>query len=209
MEHNGVINLNDPSPFSAEIIEHLLTQARTADHPKATLFHFVKKGERMCYIILSGSVSVIRNSDKRVLVNISAPLILGLNIFGEDTIHIKLLSECQVGELPLETAMEIIRTRNLWEQMTYYMMSFSKKIWISSEMLSAGSSYDLIKYQLTELMKEPEDYRNNISADLYIKNKTNLSRSGIMRILAELKKGGYIVMLRGILLKINQLPPKF
>ncbi|SNY71451.1 cAMP-binding domain of CRP or a regulatory subunit of cAMP-dependent protein kinases [Enterobacter sp. CC120223-11] len=163
----------------------------------------------MCYIILSGSVSVIRNSDKRVLVNISAPLILGLNIFGEDTIHIKLLSECQVGELPLETAMEIIRTRNLWEQMTYYMMSFSKKIWISSEMLSAGSSYDLIKYQLTELMKEPEDYRNNISADLYIKNKTNLSRSGIMRILAELKKGGYIVMLRGILLKINQLPPKF
>ncbi|MGU3525452.1 helix-turn-helix domain-containing protein [Enterobacteriaceae bacterium C23F] len=209
MEHNGVINLNDPSPFAAEIIEHLLTQVRPAEHPKSTLFHFVKKGERMCYVILSGSVSVIRNSDKRIMVNISSPLILGLNIFAEDTVHIKLLSECQVAELTLETAMEIIRTKNLWEQMTYYMMSFSKKIWISSEMLSAGSSYELIKYQLTELMKEPEDYRNNISADLYIKNKTNLSRSGIMRILAELKKGGYIVMLRGILLKINQLPPKF
>ena len=58
-------------------------------------------------------------------------------------------------------------------------------------------------------MSENEKYRNNITAENYIRDKTNLSRSGIMRILSELKEGGYIEINRGILIKVHQLPEKF
>jgi hypothetical protein len=37
--------------------------------------------------------------------------------------------------------------------------------------------------------------------------KTQLSRSGVMRILADLKTGGFIEMEEGRLIKINKLPP--
>jgi uncharacterized membrane protein len=34
-------------------------------------------------------------------------------------------------------------------------------------------------------------YRRGITAERYIRDKTQLSRSGVMRILADLKAGGY------------------
>ncbi|MEH9277909.1 helix-turn-helix domain-containing protein, partial [Klebsiella quasipneumoniae] len=51
--------------------------------------------------------------------------------------------------------------------------------------------------------------RQQITAAAYIKSRTYLSRSGIMRILAELRTGNYITMERGILLDINHLPRKY
>ncbi|WP_190324619.1 helix-turn-helix domain-containing protein, partial [Enterobacter ludwigii] len=36
-----------------------------------------------------------------------------------------------------------------------------------------------------------------------------LSRSGIMRILAELRTGKYITMDRGVLIEVNHLPRKY
>ena len=58
-------------------------------------------------------------------------------------------------------------------------------------------------------MSEDARLRNSITAENYIRDKTNLSRSGIMRILSELKEGGYIEINRGILMMVHQLPEKF
>jgi hypothetical protein len=56
-------------------------------------------------------------------------------------------------------------------------------------------------------MEEEEDYRRSVTAEKYIREKTQLSRSGVMRILADLKTGGFIEMEEGRLIKINKLPP--
>ena len=63
--------------------------------------------------------------------------------------------------------------------------------------------------RLVELMQEPEAIRQNITAAAYIKSRTYLSRSGIMRILAELRTGKYITMERGVLVEIHHLPRKY
>jgi len=71
------------------------------------------------------------------------------------------------------------------------------------------TAYELIRKHLLELMDEDESFRERITAERYIRDKTQLSRSGVMRILADLKAGGYVEMEEGRLIKINKLPTKY
>jgi DNA-binding IclR family transcriptional regulator len=67
----------------------------------------------------------------------------------------------------------------------------------------------MIRQQLVKLMEEDEAYRLGVTAERYIREKTQLSRSGVMRILADLKTGGFIEIDEGRLIKINKLPAKY
>jgi len=58
-------------------------------------------------------------------------------------------------------------------------------------------------------MYETEEVRNNITVVSYVMNRTFLSRSTIMKILAQLKTGGYIAMEKGILKTINRIPSRY
>ncbi|WP_414714013.1 helix-turn-helix domain-containing protein [Scandinavium sp.] len=51
--------------------------------------------------------------------------------------------------------------------------------------------------------------RERILVENYIRDKTNISRSRIMRIHSNLKAGGYILMDRGILKDISNIPLKY
>ena len=73
----------------------------------------------------------------------------------------------------------------------------------------APTAYEMIRQQLLRLMEEEADYRHSVTAERYIREKTQLSRSGVMRILADLKTGGFIEMEEGKLIKINKLPAKY
>jgi len=73
----------------------------------------------------------------------------------------------------------------------------------------APTAYEMIRQQLIKLMDEDESYRNAITAERYIREKTQLSRSGVMRILADLKTGGFIEIEDGRLVKINKLPARY
>lgn len=76
-------------------------------------------------------------------------------------------------------------------------------------MIAQLSSYEIIRLQLLELMQEPERLRLNVTAANYIQNRTYLSRSGIMRILSQLRDAQCITLQRGVLLEVHSLPPKF
>lgn len=67
----------------------------------------------------------------------------------------------------------------------------------------------MIRQQLLKLMDEDEHYRSSITAERYIREKTQLSRSGVMRILADLRTGGFIDIEEGKLIRINKLPAKY
>ena len=58
-------------------------------------------------------------------------------------------------------------------------------------------------------MSEDESVRGSITAERYIRNKTPLSRSGVMKILSSLKSGGYINIEQGKLISIGVLPKKY
>lgn len=111
--------------------------------------------------------------------------------------------------LALASFNQIIANDNLWEHFARLLMYSASRVYEHCAMISQLSAYDIICTQLVELMQEPESIREHTTAANYIKSRTWLSRSGIMRILSELRTGGYITMQRGVLQEINHLPLKY
>jgi CRP-like cAMP-binding protein len=71
------------------------------------------------------------------------------------------------------------------------------------------SSYILIKTLLLEMSQEPEKILKNVSVEKYISERCHLGRSVIMKILSDLRKGGYIEINRGKLVKVIKLPERY
>lgn len=67
-------------------------------------------------------------------------------------------------------------------------------------------SYLKVRALLTEIWAYPQDYRESIIVLNFIQRRTGISRSRTMKILSELKKGGYIHIDNGRLTALGKLP---
>ncbi|CAM7491735.1 MULTISPECIES: winged helix-turn-helix transcriptional regulator [Enterobacter] len=167
--------------------------------------------ERFCYLVLNGRVTVHRRSDDLAMATATSPALVGIGNLQQMQMdgYIKTLVASDIAILKMATVHDIISANQLWEPLAKHMMVIAGKLFESSEQLSAPSAYDIVRAQLNELFNEDPSVRNNITVESYIREKTHLSRSGVMRILAGLKKGGYIEMQRGVLINIVKLPEKY
>lgn len=200
-----------PSEFVPQLVE-CLTRHADAKHvlSRRRLWYQVS-GERFCYLIIRGNGTLHRSSDDRLIATFTAPAVLGLqNLYRLETdVYIRTLVPSEIAIFSMEDVHAIITANNLWEPIAGHMMVVTGKIFNSLEQLSAPSAYQIVRTQLNELFNEKSGIRDNITAERYIREKSHLSRSGIMRILATLKEGGFIELERGVLKKIIKLPEKF
>ena len=173
------------------LIKHVLPAAERVVIGRGDVVHYYKDDIRQCFLLLQGSVALHRRGDGIVLNSESAPFILG------------------VSSVPLDCFNHIVAQLDLWEHFSKLLIYTASRVYEHCAQISQMSAYDIIRFQLVELMQEPDAIRQKITAAAYIKSRTYLSRSGIMRILAELRTGKYITMERGILLDINHLPRKY
>lgn len=203
--------ITPPSPYSHRLVRALLPHAEVKRLVARKRLFLASGQNQYCYLILEGQVMLHRDDDDLAIGTINGPSLVGIGNLATRSMngYIKLLTPCDIGILTLDTVHEVIREQNLWELLAMHMMVVATKLYSSGKLLTAPTSYDIIKAQLFELMNEDQALRQSITAQNYIRNKTNLSRSGIMRILAELKEGGYIEIRRGILLNVNPLPDRF
>ncbi|MDL4614298.1 helix-turn-helix domain-containing protein [Enterobacter asburiae] len=167
--------------------------------------------DRLCYVILKGSVIAHRHSDDLAVLTLTGPALIGVGnlLTVELDGYIKTLTRCDMVILNMDTVHEMINTQQLWDLVAKHMMLISGMLYHHSELLTAPSAYGVVRQQLYELINEHPTIRNNITAERYIRDKTLLSRSGVMRILSGLKEGGYIELHRGILTRVSSLPEKF
>ncbi|MER1491074.1 winged helix-turn-helix transcriptional regulator [Enterobacter cloacae] len=209
MSPQSLTSVKKSSPHALVLLKHLLPHCEAKAYNRSVKLPLVYQGEAVCYLILEGNVSIYRAEDQLLLANISAPSVLGLgNNFGR-IIHLVTIAPCALARVKRSDALSIIEQHNLWKTLSFFYMDLAEKLYVSFDMHTRPSAYEKIKTQLSELMTEPSSYREKISAEQYIRDKTHLSRSGVMRILASLRNGGYIELEKGILKKINNLPDKF
>ncbi|WP_185955870.1 helix-turn-helix domain-containing protein [Limnobaculum zhutongyuii] len=71
------------------------------------------------------------------------------------------------------------------------------------------SSYLVVRHLLLQLNLLPKEKRYSINIAEFIQERTNLSRSYIMKVLSDLKTGGYITLRKGRLIELNHLPAKY
>ncbi|EIV5393484.1 helix-turn-helix domain-containing protein [Klebsiella pneumoniae] len=192
------------------LIKHVLPAAERVVIGRGDVVHYYKDDIRQCFLLLQGSVALHRRGDGIVLNSESAPFILGVSSqFSSEHLYVRALETSEIARVPLDCFNHIVAQLDLWEHFSKLLIYTASRVYEHCAQISQMSAYDIIRFQLVELMQEPDAIRQIITAAAYIKSRTYLSRSGIMRILAELRTGKYITMERGILLDINHLPRKY
>lgn len=192
------------------LIKHVLPAAERVVIGRGDVVHYYKDDIRQCFLLLQGSVALHRPGDGIVLNSESAPFILGVSSqFSSEHLYVRALETSEIARVPLDCFNHIVAHLDLWEHFSKLLIYTASRVYEHCAQISQMSAYDIIRFQLVELMQEPDAIRQKITAAAYIKSRTYLSRSGIMRILAELRTGKYITMERGILLDINHLPRKY
>ncbi|POU74399.1 cyclic nucleotide-binding protein [Leclercia sp. LSNIH6] len=199
-------------PFAdiEKLIAHLRPFTETVTINKGDVVHYYDGEIRQCWLLLSGSVALHRRGDGVVLNSESGPFLIGVSSqLCSEHLYARALEDVEVAPMPLTLFNQIVANEGLWEPFSRLLIYTVSRIYEHCSQISQMSAYDIIRLQLVELLQEPDSVRLNTTAAAYIKSRTYLSRSGIMRILSELRTGGYIAMQRGVLIDIHHLPLKY
>ncbi|MEJ5072677.1 helix-turn-helix domain-containing protein [Enterobacter ludwigii] len=199
------------SQATRDLIDILTPYVTFEDVPANTQLHFSVDGVSLCYILCSGLVKVGRTTDDIVISSITIPNILGISdgVPHESGLYIETLTVARIATLTTSRAHEIIAQKNAWELLAGHAIALAGNLFKKTVLMTAPTTYDVIKFQLMTLMREPADLRESISAAKYILERTRLSRSTVMKMLAQLKQGGYIEMEDGVLKAVHRLPDKY
>ncbi|EOG8331849.1 MAG: helix-turn-helix domain-containing protein [Klebsiella sp.] len=103
--------------------------------------------------------------------------------------------------------MKIIDEQNLWHDIARILAHRLLVMAIREKEFIGVESFIMIRTLILELGSYPEEYREQINVLNFIQRRTNLSRSGILYVLSELRKGDYISVHRGVLKGINKRIP--
>ncbi|WP_336220283.1 helix-turn-helix domain-containing protein [Citrobacter amalonaticus] len=160
-------------------------------------------------IILEGHLNLERTSDGIVIASLSGKNVIKL-FHVEIYKHLRLTGDSSFSYLQYrrEDFYNGIERHCLWKNLYHIMAYASMLIYSRMNMLMNCSVYDMVKYYLYKIESSTElKLKENICT--YIILRTGYSRSAVMTVLNELKKGAYIEINRGKLKKINFLPVKF
>lgn len=186
----------------------------TENYPVTTLrkWHKVSINEDdNVYIFLDGTFEVRRSSDELSMFVMTQQNILGISsVFYEPShIHFIARSECKVRVVPKSEFSALVTENNLWSQMAkvlaWYICLQNKR----DDLLIARNAYTIIREFLVEINDIFHHHEREVNIYDYIQEYTSLARSTIVKILSELKKGNYIEVNKGKLVKISSLPERF
>ncbi|KIC99472.1 hypothetical protein PU00_19830 [Hafnia alvei] len=164
------------------------------------------------YLLTKGRVDIWREVDNRLVETAFAPSILGLqgSVYRSQHYHLKFPAGAEVSTIPLQAAMEIIELQSLWRDVFYYQGYLNDRQLHHKSLLINSSTYEIVCLFLKDLSHYSDSERAKLSVADYILQRSNLARSGVMKVLADLRFGGYIDIQHGKLIKIlNNFPRNY
>ncbi|KNC91899.1 winged helix-turn-helix transcriptional regulator [Trabulsiella odontotermitis] len=203
------VDVKASSPHISELLSLLTRNEDYRACPKGSKLFFRHKGEAVCHFVRRGNTLLSRIDDTFSIGVLTAPAAMGFTQPTCEHLYLRTLEACDIATLPYERVMALVEEKKAWALMAKHIMFITNKLFLYSEMLTAPTSFEILRYQLQMLILEPESVRNSMSAYQYILDRTRLSRSSIMKMLAELKKGEYIELENGKLIAIHHLPARF
>ncbi|POZ17531.1 hypothetical protein C3Z09_07305 [Lelliottia aquatilis] len=165
-------------------------------------------GKSIVTLITSGQVDIWRNHDNLLVATVIAPGILGLqgSDFRYHTHTFRRQGLSDILYLTHEAAMKIINENNLASDVMTYQAYIGDHQSYRDIVMVNSSTYSIVCMMLTELAQHPN--HAEMSVEKYILTRTRLARSGVMKILSDLRYGGFIEMEKGKLIKLGIPFPK-
>lgn len=207
----GPLSSQIDGSYVLELMEGLSAELDYKELPVGQRFTMDAKKNNQIYFIRSGAVSLYREPSSFLFELIEAPSIRGLipiHAASYSMYIMKVIAPSEIAILDRARLYELLEENGLWETFSQHLITAASMMVEVVFKLTAPSAYEMVRYQLFDLMSKSKEIRESISVDSYICSKTRLSRSSVMRALSQFRTKGYIEMSHGILKKINNIPPK-
>lgn len=164
--------------------------------------------EPECFLIHQGYLLLRRPEDQLIIGNLTGPTVFGFNTYQDlcGQAFLEAITDVDFEIIPASCFYTRIACLNLWEPLLDITMFIAAEQFRKHSALGVRDSWSIICNQLNALIDEPDFVRASTSTYDYIHQRTHLSRSGIMKYLAILRKQKLIEMDNGILRSTNRLP---
>ncbi|QKN79840.1 helix-turn-helix domain-containing protein [Scandinavium goeteborgense] len=185
-----------------------LTVALPYEHGKSLKLPNIQSGNVL--FLTSGAVNVYRAQDDLLISELKSPYIFGI-IHSEIESHycyIKSSTHATFTTINYDEFTRRLNENNLWPTL-FKIVSHMVTYFIRRDLrLVNQNRYNVVKSFLHELNELPIEKKSKTTVTNYIVRRSGLSRSGVMGILSELKKGQYIALSdKGHLLSLNDSIP--
>ncbi|QLK63682.1 hypothetical protein GE278_23195 (plasmid) [Enterobacteriaceae bacterium Kacie_13] len=206
--------LEKPLAEIQRLIECLLPAATQVDTRKGGAINLMKQGknntEFFVILLISGEIELHRTASNNLLFATAC----GHNIFGLlgssfrfNTYKFIPSKDSEIYILPRQEAIDIIVKNTLIREVLTYHSFIADIQSKGGNLLINRSAYEIVCALLLELADVQEAKRLKISVANYILDRSNLARSGVMKILSDLRTGGYIDITYGKLICVNKRFP--
>ena len=188
--------------------------AATANFPEKTLKKWQKivtSDPNYMHVVVSGEVEIRRSSDELSMFILRNQGCLGVSAIYNNATYMYGLARTPTVIRTIKKAdfERLISENNLWPELTQMLVWYITLLSKRDDVLVARSAYSVVREFLLEINDLIVQHKRDVNVYDYIQEYTNLARSTIIKILSDLKKGQYIVVEKGRLITINNLPERY
>lgn len=214
MNHNA---LEKPLTSIEKILSYFpVNQPRLIDTGQ-TLSIAVRNGSqpgKIAFLLSGAMIYALGDGDKQQNLGIvTGPAILGLGQLAPSRIigRYEAIAPCMVYTVNADEFVKVIEENRLWQDVMKIMVTIIHALAVRTAASGMQSAYDIIKSYLIYMESETAcSIKSRYTVVKYMQTFSRLSRSIILKILAELKSGGFIEMEKGKLIRISKnLPDRF
>lgn len=209
-----------PAPLPAEkpllILEELISLLLPHSAPLqetrrgSDRLNLYENNELMVALVTGGNVNIYHRPDMMLLATARAPFIFGLqgSLFQYELFKFMPTKDAKISVMPREKALRIVIKHHAFPQLLTYQTFINDYQAHRNNLLINRTSLHIVCGLLEELAKIRPEERHKISVAKYILERSNLARSGVMKIIATLREEGFIIMENGKLIQCVKAFPE-
>lgn len=160
-------------------------------------------------LLTEGNINIFHRSDMMLLATARAPFILGLqgSLFQYKLFKFIPAKDAVNSVIPREKALKLVIKYHAFPQLLAYQTYINDYQANRNNLLINRTSLHIVCGLLEELAKLNPEERLKISVAKFILDRSNLARSGVMKIIATLREEEFIIMENGKLIQfVKPLP---
>lgn len=206
----------NPMPKPTAIINKLIEVLRADSVPlkveseDAIIGLNLEQAEPRVILVLQGAVNIYRIADNLRFARAAAPNIFGMqgSPFRNNLYQFKSEKKAVLLTLPYSRSVELVGQNDLFRELMKFQAYLNDFQAYRTNLLISKSTYQIVCSFLLELEMMPPEQRLRTSVFNYIHEHTHLARSGVMKILSDLRQGEYIYIENGKLIAILKKFPR-
>lgn len=131
------------------------------------------KGKTQLFIFKKGELSIIRNSDRLLMVTVYEPHLFGVAEMLQPSRSHSLRAEvsCELLRIDHDLASALFRQHNLWEEVTSLLAYHTSYMVYRDDLVLQQRTYSVIRNHLLEMMLLSEETRQRVSILEYIQDR--------------------------------------